>query len=103
MARSGSNASGSCSGGGFSGTEAIFEVTEAGSNTFTVYSADFDPDLYLRRGSCSGGTELGCVGSVSVGGGLERARLTATLDASAHYLFIDNAGFGDGYALYYAP
>ncbi|MGE0791172.1 MAG: putative metal-binding motif-containing protein [Sandaracinaceae bacterium] len=103
MARGNSFYNGSCP-GATSGTEAIFYVGGSGASTFDVYSSDFNPDVYLRRGGCGSGTEVGCVHGSAIGGGVNRATLNATLTSGTdYYLFIDGAGLNDLYVMYYQP
>lgn len=103
LRRSTSFYSGSCQSGS-SGSEAIFQVRGAGTDVFDVYSSDFTPDVYLRSGTCRTGSEVGCQTGASIGGGVNRARLSATLSSgTSYYLFVDGGASGDGYAIYYEP
>ncbi len=95
--------SGSCQ-SGFSGSEGVLRFDASGSFEVDVYSADFNPEIYLRRGGCASGTEIGCDNGGSVGGGINLASLNRSVSAGTTvYLFVDNAGSGDAYAVYYRP
>jgi hypothetical protein len=87
---------GSCQSPASMAPEAVFRVEEPDHvlDRVVASSSRFVPDLYVRGGACSSGTEVRCVnGSPSGGGG------TATLTSLMHpsstgtvfYAFVDNA------------
>jgi len=96
---------GSCQ-GLFSGGEAIatFLGPPDGTASFTAFSADFSPELYVRAEPCHTGAEVGCTrGSLS--GSVWRAQLDTSVRATGSYfLFVDGASFaGSAYSVYYEP
>ena len=100
------NQRGTCTPGAFNPPEAVLQLTapSSGSVRFEAYSADFTPDLYLRRRACdgSGASELDCVNGSSVGGGISGATLSESVTPGERlWLFVD--GGRTGYALYYEP
>lgn len=100
------NQRGTCTPGAFNPPEAILSLTapSSGRVEFDAYSADFTPDLYLRRAACDGpgASELDCVNGSSVGGGINGASLNETVTAGDRlWLFVD--GGRTSYAVYYQP
>ena len=98
----GSSARGSCQPATSFRPEAILDasVPPSGVMTLTAYSLAFTPDLYVRQGTCSSGTELGCtLGSSGVAG------LSVTPPGAARtHIFVEGSLAGGGaYVLYYDP
>lgn len=95
-----------------SDAEGVFRMRPPGDrahNQIDVYSATFNPEIYIRTG-CSGGFELDCdVGRPS--GGVNAARIsTGTVPSdSTQYLFADGmsgvspGGMPHGYIVVYDP
>ena len=95
--------SGSCQGGPALGVEAIFFVNPAASGTasFEARSTEFIPDLYVRSGACSSGSELGCASGSAVGGGVAAATLDVAVGPGNNFVFVD--GGPGSYSLEYMP
>ncbi len=80
----------------------FFRGASTGAADFEVFSADFNPSIYLRSSPCSTGTELGCVNGTSIGGGINRAAMRRTVTSgSSYFLFVD--GGRTSYVVYYEP
>jgi len=80
----------------------FFRSPEAANVEFRAYSTDFAPDLYLRDGACTSGSEIACVPGSALGGGLNGATLDhAVRPRQPHFLFVD--GGRGAYVLYYIP
>jgi hypothetical protein len=100
---------GSCQGfGDGSLTEAIarFSGPSDGTATFNVYSNFFDPDIYVRRGSCAFGTEIACTAGDGTGAGGFRYHtgLTAgTTAGSTYFLFVDGIDTASAYLVSFEP
>ena len=99
---------GSCqTGPGIADREAIATLRMAADGAYDLdsWSNDFDPDLYVRSGSCSG-TEIACAaGNGTGGGGYRYATSLAARGAAGttHYVFVDGAATGNHFILHYAP
>src|SRR5206468_4069402 len=93
-----SQLTGSCGNSGTS-PELVFQWTPAVSGTATIATCgagtNFDTVLYLRSGTCAGGSEAGCNDDACTNStGLSRAsRLTPTVTAGQTYFIVV-----DGYA-----
>lgn len=93
---------GSCQGVADLDAEAVFFVRGPSSGTmdYRVYSADFVPDIYLRRAPCGSGSENGCDTGSALGGGISYAELRRSVSSGESYYFFVDGGRGSYLALY---
>lgn len=84
--------------------EAVFFLRgpTSGRVSFRAYSNDFVPDIYLRAGGCSGGSELACDNGTHVGGGTYRASIAGSIAPGNPYYFFVDGGRTD-YVLFFEP
>lgn len=83
-----------------SGEATLALTASTGVVDMTVYSVDFSPDVYLRRG-CAG-AELGCDTGADLGGGLSTADLRESVTIGEDYFFFVDGGSGS-YVVFYEP
>ncbi|GAB4215096.1 MAG: hypothetical protein OHK0013_40350 [Sandaracinaceae bacterium] len=88
---------GSCQSPTSTAPEAVFRIEEPDRtlDELIASTSSFVPDLYVRGGLCSSGTEIRCVNGTSSGGSGGTATLTSLVHPSStgtvFYAFVDNA------------
>lgn len=76
---------GSCAG---AGPEEVYHFSVDSTQEFTASTSGFDSVLYLRSGSCDGGTEELCNDDVVSGN--QGSSISGTLEAGDYWLFVDS-------------
>ncbi len=97
---------GSCQEGGAFYTDSAvkFRSPTGGALGLSVASSQFTPILYVRQGSCSQGNEVDCEAGASIGGGVNAATMTPTVQANMDYfILVDGGGAAQTYVLQVKP
>ncbi|MCA9639373.1 MAG: hypothetical protein KC492_01735, partial [Myxococcales bacterium] len=88
---------GTCGTGGGFGPELVYHFVAPATGSYTATmtaSSSYDPVLYVRSGSCAGGTQLDCADDGASGSG-ESVTFSATANAD-YWVFVDGYGGKSG-------